>query len=639
MAKRKRSAHRQDSKRPHDDVDSKASKLVVNSYEDVGDSADEFHANREEILLDESPRAKRLKQHEQDELMLSDEEILGYSESEASAEVSNDNDGELNLTDADDDDEASRGRWEDSENDGIGGWGPNKSDYYNADEVETEQDMFDEEAEARRIQQKQRKALNEADFGFDEHGWFSRDGPEVSDADGERGGILTETLPPLQIDKDMSSEDRSSLLESRYPEFTPLAQEMLRLHPIYETISKQVLDMDNNVPHDANERMPLLMLKFRALSGYMGAISMYFALLTSTAQEHREKSLPMPAAELREHDVIASIEQFHRLWNIAEELGSYDDSASDTKDAAAGSADVAAAQASLQDAKVRSTLPEYSLGEMPVRQARTAKTVSEIRRDARLRKTEEALNELSSTISTQQQRSTFPAATTAIADEFSDAGDEQPLLSHELAEKARKRKSLRFYTSQIAQKASRRANAGRSTGGDDDIPYRERLRDRQERLNREAEKRGKTDDVDAMVHEDVGDGQIQGLTNREQEELDEDGQALQRHVLTKKDAKRQKDEAYKIAKQEGGKVVVRQASTIGPDGRRDIGYVIEKNKGLTPKRKKIVKNPRVKKRMRFEDKSKKLRSMKPTYKGGEAKGGYGGEMTGIKQNLIRSTKL
>ena len=35
------------------------SKLRVNTYEDVADSEDEFHINRDKVLLDEGPAQKR----------------------------------------------------------------------------------------------------------------------------------------------------------------------------------------------------------------------------------------------------------------------------------------------------------------------------------------------------------------------------------------------------------------------------------------------------------------------------------------------------------------------------------------------------------------------------------------------------
>ena len=103
------------------------------------------------------------------------------------------------------------------------------------------------------------------------------------------------------------------------------------------------------------------------------------------------------------------------------------------------------------------------------------------------------------------------------------------------------------------------------------------------------------------------------------------------------------DKASKYAEYAAAKALDKNARVVegevGEDGKRAIGYVIQKNKGLAPKRKKEVRNPRVKKRMKFEEKKKKLSSQRATYKGGEGRGGYGGEATGIKTGLIKSTKL
>lgn len=51
--------------------DSKASKnddsnLAINSWEDVADSEDEFLMNREKVLLDEGPAAKRLRKYQEE---------------------------------------------------------------------------------------------------------------------------------------------------------------------------------------------------------------------------------------------------------------------------------------------------------------------------------------------------------------------------------------------------------------------------------------------------------------------------------------------------------------------------------------------------------------------------------------------
>jgi U3 small nucleolar RNA-associated protein 3 len=106
-------------------------------------------------------------------------------------------------------------------------------------------------------------------------------------------------------------------------------------------------------------------------------------------------------------------------------------------------------------------------------------------------------------------------------------------------------------------------------------------------------------------------------------------------------AKKRDDKAARyeaLAKARKGERVV-EAAGVGADGKRQITYQIQKNKGLTPHRKKEVRNPRVKKRMKYEEKQKKLRSVKAVYKGGEGKGGYQGEMSGIKTGLVKSIKL
>jgi U3 small nucleolar RNA-associated protein 3 len=54
-----------------------------------------------------------------------------------------------------------------------------------------------------------------------------------------------------------------------------------------------------------------------------------------------------------------------------------------------------------------------------------------------------------------------------------------------------------------------------------------------------------------------------------------------------------------------------------------------------------VRNPRVKKRQKYEDAKKKIRSQKAVYKGGLASTGgrYEGEASGISVRTIKSVKL
>lgn len=652
MAKRKRGGPKASTAPPSEYADRRANKLAVNSYQDVADSEDEFMAHRDKVLLDEGPDAKRRKHIEAEAMEHSDEEVLGFDED---SDLDEDEDEEGGVDFGDDDDDGGPVRSEDEgsgagseEDEDIRDWGDKKADYYNADAIETEQDALDEEAEARRIQQKQRKALNEADYGFDADEWAA-EGKEDDETNRMRGGVVTEQLPQLEVTEGMSAAEKLKLLKQRYPEFEPLSQEFVRLQPVYEELAEQTARMKDVQQGASSNVGSVAVLQYRALSGYMGALAMYFALLTSTASMPNGNGLPMPANELRDHDVITSLEQYRQLWSAVEPLEAGDEPSAllngEVVDGMGGEvSDEGALDDFLSSADDEEEAPP--LRTVKKQKENAAKAASDARRAARLARTEASLaqlNDLTSRAGKIQPTASRRSKPTE-DNSASDLGDEQPLTAREAAEKAKKRKSLRFYTSQIAQKANKRANAGRAAGGDDDVPHRERLRDRQERLNREAVKRGQKGGKGGEEVELDGSAEGSGeedVTNREREEFDEDAgeSALLARAHAKKASKKALEAAYAQAKAEGGRVVPMPQDSIGPDGRREIGYKIEKNKGLTPKRKKEVKNPRVKKRKKYEDKSKKLRSMKPTFKGGEGKGGYGGELTGIKRNLVRSTKL
>jgi len=619
----------------------KASNLTFNSYEDIPDSEDEFHINRDKVLLDTGPEAKRRKQSQQEDDFLepSDEEVLVYSDSASEDGAEDDYKENMEPESGGEEDADDEESGDDGSGDEINGWGDKRADYYNADAIETEQDALDEEVEARRIQQKRLKALKEADFGFDEREWQDS-GKIEGGVDGD-GGVYTEVLPQLQISDDMNSAQRLKLLNTRYPEFEPLVTEFLDLQPLHEELS---------VAAKGRQGTPVETMKCQALSAYLGSLAMYFAIFTSTANADCATSFPLPPHELRNHPVMETLVRCRDTWAKVKDM----ETPSSSIDTFAGIpsdpdvADVAEIPDSESSANEADPIAPQA---DPALHPDTAASLA--RRAARLRQTEESLASISAATTAaslrQPHRPTITdnkkTASPELNDLDSDVGDEPALAPHEAAEKARRKKSLRFYTSQIAQKANKRANAGRAAGGDDDLPYRERLRDRQERLVREAEKRGRKENGELGEGLGVQEQEDVGVTNKEREMEegggvgDEYSKMLEGKVRAKRDGKHRREEAYVRAREEGGVVVRQEAKKVGLDGRREIGFAIEKNKGMTPRRKKENRNPRVKKKKQYEDKQKKLRSMKPMYKGGEGRGGYGGELTGIKKGLVRSVKL
>ncbi|PYH95933.1 Sas10/Utp3 family protein [Aspergillus ellipticus CBS 707.79] len=615
------------------------------------DSEDEFQAGRDHVLMEEAPEAKRRRRVVEEEEMLqpSDEEIMGYDSAEDDDDLDLDDEEDIDEDDDEDDDMAprsksKRGGSQESdasgdEEDGIAAWGSSRKDLYNADQIETEADALEEEEEAKRLQQKHLQAMNEEDFGFDETEWVE------SGKGQEDGGEVTEVLPQMEVTDDMSEEEKLKILKSRYPEFEPLAKDFAALQTTHQTLAEVVQDFNaEDDSDDAPEYAPVAVVKFRALSAYLATISMYFMLLTS-GTDASGKPAPISPAQLRAHPVMGSLVKFRKLWETVKDLSEAEPESSEDSDADEDLdeilSDVSAPKEKVKKVKETQASRKKEKVSKAQRAAEAAQAEAEARRAERLRETEANLADLSKLVTAPgKKRAPKTKALSKDADD-SDFGDEDALTAKEAEEKARQKRSLRFYTSQLAQKANKRSAAGRDAGGDADLPYRERLRDRQARLNAEAEKRGRQQLKDSEQlggDSDEEDHRVASQLRGEEKSDDDDYyDMVAARSKQRKDDKKARADAYAEAAREGGQVAIQEE--VGPDGKRAITYQIEKNKGLAPKRSKDSRNPRVKKRKKFEEKKKKLGSMRQVYKGGESRGGYGGELTGIKKNLVKSVKL
>lgn len=593
-------------------------------------------------------------------LDFSDEEVLPASHSIDESESSEEDDyGDVPKSNKstrplkvnqrvhpDSDSDASRAPPEDED---LGGWGTSKKDYYNADVIETEADALEEEAEARRLQQKYLQRMTEADFGFDEADWLDsgKDTQPQWDQEHEgeeRKGVVSEILPQHEITDSMGSDERLEILGTRYPEFEPLAKEFLDLQYLHEDLSlaaATAMALHNSSHSDkkgSEEKRPIAAIKHSALSAYLAALSMYFALFTSQKRGPNDKAVSMSPNELRDHPIMDSLVQLRELWGKLKDIPIPD------------IATVKAAPLELQEMAREDGIDDKgamnSLSTKPKprkrkskaeRAAARAQEEEEARRLERLRKTEASLASLSD-LTKLASKPAKVAPRAAEKEDDSDFGDPKYLASHEAAQKEARKKSLKFYTSKIASKSQKRGAAGRDAGGDADLPYKERLRDRQDRLNAQAEKRGKNN----KTNEDEALG---GASDEEDataaREIRDAGEDDYYNLVANKSSAKKAEKARIAAEQAAaanGLVRIAEDELDGEDGKRAISYAIEKNKGLHGKRKKEVRNPRVKKRKKFEEKKKRLGSVRQVYKGGEGKG-YQGELTGIKGNLVRSVKL
>lgn len=621
-------------------------------------------------------------------LELSDEEILAESTDGNEDDDASDSDEKLEdkskiyrkkkspgsrsipLHDSDSETRAGPG-----DEDDTGGWGKNKKDYYNADVIETEADALEEEAEARRLQQAQLQGLTEEDFGFDEVEWLeaNKPGAEYAGGLGQNKSVL-EVLPVIEVTEALGSEERLKLLRTRYPEFEPLTKEFLELQELHKDLKvaaeaallvhRRLQAKTSAVELESHEgTIPVAVVKQRALSTYLAALCMYIALFTSGSADGSGKISALSPAELRDHAIMETLVQCRELWTkfkdiVVSETEPLRESLPHRDIPSQGEI-----KSPHQLKTINTTVdpPPNKMAKNPRKNkaqkaAVRAAVAEEALRLERIQNTEQDLLTLSGLIPySKPVRSSLQAPSKARESSpagSSDFGEQVTLTALEAAEKAKRKKTLRFYTSQIASKSQKRDTAGRDAGGDTDLPHRERLRDRQARLNAEAESRGgenkeskKTRKMKADPSTALG-GESDEEDRRIAEELRDGpgGEEDYYQIVSARHA------AKKAAKQEAAAILAASLQTrgeeentvsigLGPDGKRAIGYTIQKNKGLAPKRKKEVRNPRVKKRKKYEEKKKKLSSIRKVYSGGEGKGGYGGEKSGIKKGLIRSVKL
>ena len=508
------------------------------------------------------------------------------------------------------------------------GWGASKQDYYNADVIETEADALEEEKEARRLQQKQLQQMTEADYGFDEVEWATAGKDEALPTQGQ---IFRQSLPMVEISEDMDPEERMRILRTNYPEFEPLANEFLDLQSLYKQLAEaaRLSTVDRVKPHNA--------IKYRALGGYLAAISIYFAIFLHGPEDGASRTAPLPPLELREHPVMGTLARCREQWEKIKNLGI---PSNDGKNSDSSEEDMPLAPIEIPNGIVAQPIETKTSSKQNNIDA--AQEESARRRQKRLAALDRDLASLSALAKPTHITQSPKPIPNGDASDASDFGDPTSLTTKEAAEKALRKKSLKYYTAQIAGKASRRDAATRNAGGDEDIPYRERLRDRQERLTKAAQvKAGKGADLDVTADSDEED--VPKAADREAGPEEEDAEGYYDFISRKAADRKAAKAAAAASAAQGLGIINRITDGDGaplPDGKRGISYTIEKNKGLAPKRKKEVRNPRVKKRKKFEEKQKRLKSIRQVYKPErEGKGGYGGEMTGIKKGLVRSVKL
>ncbi|KAG7443110.1 uncharacterized protein BT62DRAFT_351623 [Guyanagaster necrorhizus] len=614
------------------------------------DEEDQFHASRDKILMagdegedddgedDEVFALNRVSDEDEDEYGIDvdedmDEDGMDYKETHNSKTAvkskKNKSKGKGKMLSS----ESS----ESEESEEEESWGRSKSAYYSSNAAQLESDDEEgnelEEQEARRLQAKMRQDMTDDDFGLND--------PIDLTKDAENNDALAEPRPPAVQQLPLNNASLIRHFERTDPESLALARDWTDTAQNLIKTKEKITRTESKTPDALS--LGMLHLHYQVLLTYASTLAFYIHLRAKEKYaRHPEllKTHPMMSRLLTLKQSLITLEDLDFDDADLESDSDLDDLDDDIMLDAEKSwrrgrhpqLDSELAELLMEANLDHSTdLPPLTIkplqvpalssesGSRPKKKRKTTKSMSLQDDDPVFDLVEPEFTSTQTSSSKQH------------VDEIDAFGEVTALQHVDAADKSAHRKSLRFHTSKIESTSSRRKSARSNTlGGDDDIPYRERKKEKEKRTVEEAQARLSKQGGEDLDGIDPEPKRAMDMDVDEPEAEDADGY----YELVKKQAQDKKEKRKASHEARTARIDYDEEEATGP---RSLTRAILKNKGLTPHRPKSVRNPRVKKRQKFDKAKKKIASQKAVYKGG-ASDRYDGERSGISK-VVKSVRL
>ncbi|KAL7311294.1 something about silencing protein 10 [Mucor circinelloides] len=562
---------------------------AIRTWDDIEhDSEDDFHDDRGKVLLKEG--------QESDEDQ-SDREIYGLDGLDSEDELSDDD---------------IIGKNEDEEEIDDKTWGTSKKAYYDADEGSDIDEMREEEEEALRIQKEQLANMDEADFVDDALAGWGLGNDEDAEADKKLVEDVSKELEDISFDvmkvekrrKNLPVAEKIKIIQNESPELIDLLDEFKDKVQVVNTL-KPLVEKIQQKKKEQDAAAQFLFFKYQTLMNYMTNISFYFALKASEA------------SDIREHPVIQALfklrQTLEKLESVEEKLGS----------------DIEAFITGLdQEEKTITRQPKQN--KKSTKKSKASATIAhESELEFESDQQDESENEQDIMNEIQDIEQEFKSLKklakkrkrAAVSDDF---GELDALDELDMEDKIAKKKSIRDYVAKIDSKQAKNASKYQ---GDVDLPYRDRVKQERKGVAQPQDTSADLDNADWDEDDTAAANEVRNGKPDSDDEYYAD-------IVTNKDAiKRAKKETY-----EAERAPIESRDIEVEEGHKRLAsYKILKNKGLTPHRKKENRNARVKHRNKYAKQMKKLSSTRAVVKAQTS--GYGGEMSGVKTNVIKSVKL
>ncbi|XP_049368086.1 LOW QUALITY PROTEIN: uncharacterized protein LOC125832963 [Solanum verrucosum] len=527
-------------------------------------------------------------------------------------------------------------------------WGRGKNIYYqnkeNVEESSDEDLIAEEEAEVLRMQQKKAKSLSAADFGieddeltFEEILVQGKPGSAVSadeEAKNETGTAYEE------VQKDLNALTKEELMDVVYSSAPELVGLLSELGESLEHLDNKVNPLFNKIngKNMIKGGMHYIEVKRLLLLSYCQAITFYLLL----------KSEGQP---VRDHPVISRLVEIKNLLNKMKELDGYlpsklEDLLHKDVDNVTGvklagrSLDSESLPISDKPSVVSTDFPEAEPHEAELVEANGLN--SQRKKESKRKRQDDQVGiqsmEMLKVRASLEEKLKQTGVLSSIARKNEKENKRSRLLNGMLAtpddfdddamgaEDDRETRSLnklsRLLTSQVARP--------KIISGDDDLPKRDDIGERRRKHELRVLAGAGVEPTDD-VNDEPGDHASDGVATSDGSEMDSDME-FYREV--------EKQHSAKLAAKE--KMYSRSPAMLSTpetvvDGKRQINYQMEKNRGLTRNRKKQDKNPRKKYRGKHEKAQKRREGQVQKIK--KPSGPYGGETTGINVGISRSIRF
>ncbi|KAI0243772.1 something about silencing protein 10, partial [Massospora cicadina] len=552
---------------------------AIGTHEDVEqDEVDLFHEQRNKVNFEES----YIEEKEQE-----DEEVFA-----------------LNLKDSD---ESEASEDDDSEEEAGSEVDDNAGNYYDGDEDEEEEDAKLEEEEARRLQKKHALTMKEEDSPRSSSGSaFWEDALEdkklVDGLDEQLKNIdIEQTVEVLPKGKKAASPAAAlEIIGAESPEILELLEQLKeRWEYLVEhmpNITARIQALKPEVVR-ATPILKHLYLKYETLLNYMTNIAFYLHLKSSGTKDIHAH--PVVQALVNYTNVLNKLEDAEEgtedLFEMVDEVLTRIENGGNPY----SSEDEINGQDHIKGLPDPSGESEWEAVDAEPEPDSDYENVSGSERE------HESASEAEDNFTSLEQlrRNLKKTRPKGLAKLDSDFIDSEFLDDDDATEKVVKKRTLRYHASVINQAIFKRQMQPKFTG-DTDIPYK----------NIDGQRSATP--ASQAINQEANDADV----------FDDEDEVLE----TKKPKKKREMER----RRKNWAALNPDEQEVDPSRKRLATYSILKNKGLTPKRKKEQRNPRVKHRRKFEKASKKLASFKRLVQ--KPTSSYGGEATGIKTQLSRS---